>query len=101
MKKGDLIRCIICKKPKIQYCNNKSICQTCYRNILDEYSFRDYLVPKETLKGNILKICELRIEEGKGIKEISEMLELNNVYVQQVIKKYTYKCNSKGEARPI
>lgn len=101
MKKGDLIRCIICKNRKIQYCNNKNVCQTCYRKILEEYSFRDYAVPKETLKGNILKICELRIEEGKSNKEIAEILSLNEVYVQQVVKKYTYRCNSNGDIRPI
>ena len=98
---GNMIVCAKCGKLRAKCLGSDKYCQVCYRKLLEEYSFYDYKTPKEKLKGNSLKVCELFIEKGLTRAEIHKKLGLHEVYVQQIIKKHTKRVNSKGEERPF
>ena len=96
-----LILCENCRKLRTQYIKAYQFCQTCYRELLDEYSYFDYKTPKEKLRGNAKQICELLIEQGANKLEIYKMLNLNKVYVQQIINKHTNRVDKNGNIRPF
>ena len=101
MNKEEMVLCENCRKLRIKYVQGNNYCQNCYRDLLDEYSYYDYKTPKEKLRGNSKRICELLIEDGVNRLEIHKMLNLNKVYVRQVINKHTNRVNAKGEKRPF
>lgn len=106
MKENELIFCPMCKKFKKRYSNVK-YCQVCYRKILDEYSLYDYVYKdeqeqKKYMSRKAIKVCRLLIEYGiRDTKEIAKLTKLNQVYVRQIIHKFTIKVNSNGEVRPF
>ncbi len=93
--------CKKCHKDLRRYIEKANYCQMCYREMLREYSFYEYDREDERIKGNKEKILKMLIEEGIEREKIHEKLGLNRTYVQQVIRKYAYRCNSKGEKRPF
>lgn len=93
--------CPRCKVLRVPYLSSLDYCQVCYRKTLDEYSLYDYKIDKKRIKGTALRICEMLIEEGIDRKEIHKILNLNKVYVQQIINKYTIRVNTDGEKRPF
>lgn len=100
MKEHEMV-CIKCGKIKSKYKGANGYCQKCYRGMLEEYSYYDYAVPKEKLRGTVLKVCEMLIEEGVERQEIHSVMKLHKVYVNQIINKYTVRVNSEGERRPF
>ena len=96
-----LILCEKCRTLKVQFVKTYNLCQTCYRELLDEYSFYDYKDRNIILRGNAKKICEMLIEQGINRQEIHKILGLNKVYVQQVINKHTKRVNKDGKLRPF
>ena len=100
MDKG-YVFCPKCREIKTRFLSKLDYCQTCYRKLLDEYSYYDYKEDKKRLTGNAKKICELLIEEGYNRQEIHKMLDLNKVYVNQIINKYTIRVDVQGKKRPF
>lgn len=96
----EMILCKKCNKLRMNYKGSNGLCQICYREVLEEYSYFDYKTPKEKLSGNSLKICELLIEQGLDVNAIYKELGLNKVYVRQVINKHTNRVNANGHIRP-
>ena len=101
MVKDKEIRCKKCGKKRVQFSSIRDYCQTCYRKMLDEYSYYGYRIEKDRIKGTALRVCEMLIEEGKDKDEIHKELGLNRVYVNQIVNRYTERVNSKGERRPF
>lgn len=104
--KKEKIFCPICKKFKTRY-SSVDYCQSCYRKILDEYSLYDYVYKdekeqKKHMSRNAIIVCRLLVEHGiRDTKEISRLTKLNQVYVRQIIHKFTIKVNTNGEVRPF
>lgn len=96
-----VIVCEHCNQVKTQYFSKYMFCQTCYRKLLEEYSFYDYKIPKEKLNETSRKICKLLIEDGVPRGQIYKKVKLNKTYVQQIIKKYTIRVNQDGKERPF
>lgn len=99
--KDTMVVCPKCGKLRHKFIKKVDYCQVCYREILDEYSLYDYKTPKEKLRGNSLKICELLIEKGVERQEIHKLLGLNPIYVQQIVKKHTNRVNTDNKKRPF
>jgi ribosomal protein L37E len=98
---GNKILCRKCGKLKSKYNGAKEYCQSCYRELLEEYSYYDYAVDKNRIHGTALRVCEMLIEEGIDRLEIHEILGLHKCYVRQIINKYTVRVNREGERRPF
>lgn len=96
-----VIVCEHCNQVKTQYFSKYMFCQTCYRKLLEEYSFYDYKISKEKLNETSRKICKLLIEDGVPRGQIYKKVKLNKTYVQQIIKKYTIRVNQDGKERPF
>lgn len=100
MDKNKIV-CKRCRKIKSKFRGSNGYCQACYREMLEEYSYYDYAVEKNRIRGTALRICEMLIEEGVERQEIHKILGLNKCYVRQIVSKYAVRVNVEGERRPF
>lgn len=99
-KIGD-IQCEVCGKIRKRISYKHSMCQVCYRKLLDTYSFYGYKTPKEQLKGTELKVCELIVEQNMNRKEVCERLNITKNYVDIIVSKNCFRCDTYGNERPF
>ena len=94
--------CPKCGKYLVPYIKSSNLCQTCYRELLQKYSFFEYRPdvkkPKPNTKAD--KIVSLAYNDHLDSKEISNIMNTNQLYVIATIRKHLYRCDVNGTPRP-
>ena len=95
-------RCPKCGKFLTPYIKTSDLCQSCYRKLLEEYSYYDYKpnVKKPKPKSKAYKILQCVVNDRLSTEEISKLTNSNLVYVRLMIHRYLYKCDINGNPRP-
>lgn len=99
----DRTRCPHCGKFLKPYIKCSDLCQKCYRELLEQYSYYDYKdtnakMPKVNTKA--YKVLQYVLNDHLTPNEIAKKLDTNAIYVRLIISKYLYKCDVNGNPRP-
>ena len=105
--KKERVECPRCGRILVPYLENSDLCQKCYREILEKYSFWKYDPRKVRPKidTTAYRVCEIligtQIKPRTIIECYGEELGIKSVkYVNNIKEQYLVRCDTFGNEKP-